>query len=365
MSQVGPVAYSEEQHDCRTHGISRRRILGSFGALGAAAVLPGAVLGQAPARRLIDVHFHMYPPDLQVAMQARQTAHGLGPLPPFVRNWSPATALEEMDRTGTVTSVLSLASAHGNWYETDRASWGRLSRSCNEFAAAMIRDHPGRFGLFASLPMPDVEASLKEIAYALDVLKADGIGLATSFGDLWPGDKRFAPVFEELNRRKAMVVFHPYAPNCCGSNLVPEVAESYLEYPYDTGRCVFSLLFSGTLARLHDIRWTFCHAGGPVPIFASRIATLSKNDKLLAAAAPNGVEFELKRLYFDTANAGRPALDALLDEVAISQVMFGTDWPYVSGAQNAAAIEALNLPRASLEAIQRGNAMRLIPRLRA
>jgi 6-methylsalicylate decarboxylase len=310
---------------------------------------------------MIDIHFHFFPPELQTAMQTYNQAHG-GQLAPFIRNWSPQGSLEVMDKAGIETAVLSLASMRGVWFGADPANWAQLSRACNECAAEMVRNQPGRFGLFASLPLPDVDAALAEITYAFDVLGADGIGLPTSFGDVWPGDARFAPVFEELDRRGAMVVFHPCAPNCCSG--LAGLNESYLEYPYDTGRSALSLLFGGTFAQRRNIRWTFCHGGGPIPVFAARVASLSKMESDLATVAPDGVEAELQRLYYDTANAGGPAMRALLDFVPPSQIMFGTDWPYVSPAQNVASLECLSLPAASRDAILRGNAERLIARLR-
>ena len=136
-------------------------------------------------------------------------------------------------------------------------------------------DHRGRFGLFAFLPMPDVEASLKEIEYALDVMKADGIGLNTSYGDKWLGDPAFKPVMDELNRRKAIVFVHPLGPECC-STLMPYVPASFTEYPQDTNRTVMSLLFSGTFTKTRDVRWIFSHAGAAVPSLAGRVNSLAK-----------------------------------------------------------------------------------------
>src|SRR6202049_2811823 len=126
----------------------------------------------------------------------------------------------------------------------------------------MAKDFPGRFGFFAAVPLPDTEGSLREIAYALDVLKADGIGFLTSYGDKWPGDLAYAPVFDELNRRKAVVYFHPTAPNCCRT-LIPDVPEALTEYPQDTTRAITSLLYSGSFTRFSGIRFIFSHAGGP------------------------------------------------------------------------------------------------------
>jgi len=340
---------------------SRGRALAAFAALAASATLPA---GAQSGSRLIDVHHHFYPRPLIDAMQAWQTKHGLPPLQGGQADWTPARTLEEMDRNGIATAILELASPQGVWFEVAPEAIPVLSRTCNEYAAGLMRDHPGRFGLFASLPMPNVEASLREIAYAFDTLHADGIGLPTSFGDRWPGEAAFAPVFAELDRRKAIVTLHPYAPNCCGT-LIPGVAQSILEYPYDTGRAVLSLLVNGTFARYRQIRWVLPHGGGPLPALAGRIDTFVHNARNIAEIAPNGIDYELKRLYYDTANAAyAPTMAALLTYVAPTQVLFGTDFPYVSGQQNVAGLDGLHLPPATLAAIQRGNITALLPRLR-
>jgi predicted TIM-barrel fold metal-dependent hydrolase len=344
---------------------TRRVVLGTLAAAAAAAVLPRAGGAQSASRGLIDVHHHHFPPALLDAMNAFQARHGLPRVGGPVAAWSAARSLEEMDEAGIRTAILSLASPHGVWFDVERARIPALSRACNEFAASLAREHPGRFGSFASLPMPDVDASLAEIAYALDVLRADGIGLPTSFGDRWPGDPAFTPLWAELDRRKAVVVFHPYAPTCC-ANLVRGVADSYLEYPYDTGRAILSLLFSGTLRRFRNVRWTFCHGGGALPALAGRVASLARAPQrnVLAEVAPEGVAAELKRLYYDTANATAPGtMAALLDLVPSSQVLFGTDVPYVSASENVAGLGALRLAPATVAAIERGNAASLIPRL--
>lgn len=337
---------------------------GALAALGALALFPDAVAAQ-PAPRFIDVHHHFYPSQLLDAMQAYQDKHQLGPLGANVTTWTPARTLEEMDRNGIATAIIELASPKDVWFDVDPAQVPRLSRTCNEYAAGMVRDHPGRFGLFASLPMPDVAASLDEIAYALDTLGADGIGLPTSFGTRYPGERAFLPIYEELDRRKAVVTLHPYAPPCCGGTLVPGVAESILEYPYDTGRAVLSLLVGGVLARYRNIRWVLPHGGGPLPALAGRIKTFLNGARNIAEIAPKGIDYEFRRLYYDTANAAyEPTLDALLAYVPSSQVLFGTDFPYVSAAQNVGGIEAHHFSSGALAAIARGNVTTLLPRLR-
>jgi predicted TIM-barrel fold metal-dependent hydrolase len=348
---------------------TRRTALASIAGLAAGTVLAGRARAQTSTLHgLIDVHHHFYPPPLVAAANAYGAKRGIPPAGGPIGAWTPDRTLAEMDANGIATAVLSLASSGGVWFDQPPAQWAPLARACNDYAAGMMRDHPGRFGLFATLPMPDVDAALKEIAYAFDTLRADGISLPTSWGDRWPGDPAFAPVWDELNRRKAIVVFHPMAPNCCTGALVANAAESYIEYPYDTGRAVESLLFSGTFATHRDVRWTFCHGGGPVPVLAGRIATLSRafRQKNLDEVAPDGVVAELQRLYYDTANATyAPSMAALLAFVPSTQILFGTDYPYVSGKINVDNLVARNLPPATLAAIANGNAQRLIPRLRS
>ena len=357
-------------NDCRHQAHSRSNFLAAAAA-SATMLLPGGrAFAQAtpplPKKRLIDIHHHFYPPELIAVTNAWQAKHGLPPVGALFTGLTPEKSIAEMDAAGTQTSILSLASPHGVWFDADPKTVPALSRACNDHGAKMVRDYPGRFGLFASLPMPDVDASLKEVAYAFDTLHADGIGLPTSFGDRWPGDAAFGPLWAELNRRKAMVVFHPYAPNCCGNLQGSTVAESDLEYPYDTGRTFVSLLFSGTLAKYRDVRWTLCHGGGALPFLAGRIDILTANARVkLDVIAPNGIDAELQRMYFDTANAtSAPALAALLKEIPVSQIMFGTDFPYVTGKQNLGPLEAYGIAPADLAAIERGNAMRMIPRLK-
>jgi 6-methylsalicylate decarboxylase len=353
-------------HEHRHRDISRRSILAALAAAGASTLAPRTGSpGQSgsAATRLVDTHHHYYPREIIDAWQGYMSRHGDGRLQANVANWVPGSSLDEMDKSGVATSILSLASIPGVWFGLDASGMRRMSRLSNEFAAKMVQDHPGRYGLFASLPMPDIDGSLAEIEYAFDTLKADGINLSTSFGDRWPGDPAYKPVFEELNRRKAIVFFHPYAPNCCGG-LNSGVPPGTLEFPYDTGRAITSLLLSGSLARLRDIRWLFSHGGGPMPMLAGRVAYFAGARKDIAEIAPDGVLGELQRLYYDTANAAWPtSMAGLLKMVPPSQVVFGTDFPYVPTTVQVEALEKDGLSPEALAAIHRDNAARLIPRL--
>ena len=310
----------------------------------------------------IDVHHHILPPDYVAAVGDDR----IGPLILAGRTpeWTPAMSVEAMDRNGIATAVTSI-SAPGLWFGDDEQSV-RLARMCNDYAASIRRDHPGRFGLFASLPLPDVDASLAEIEYALDTLNADGIGLLTSFGDRYPGDPAFAPVFDELNRRRAVVYFHPTDAPC--SQCLPEIPAATLDFPFDTTRAVVSLLFSGTFARCRNIRYIFSHAGGTVPFLAERIARLGARPGF-REAVPDGVVAELERLYYDTAlSANRLAFASLLALVTPDKVLFGSDYPFAPEATMTATVEGLiglGLEAEVLRGIERDNALALFPRIRA
>jgi predicted TIM-barrel fold metal-dependent hydrolase len=277
-------------------------------------------------------------------------------------NWTPAGAVEEMDQAGIGTAITSLG-LPGVWFGGAKAARS-LARSCNEFAAKMVKDYPGRFGFFAAVPLPDQEASVKEAEYALDVLKADGIGLVSSYDNKWPGDATFTPVFEELNRRKAVVFIHPAVPGCC-DHLMPGIPASTIEFLFDTTRAITSLLVNGTFSRFPDIRFIFCHAGGTVPVVAARTTAFVDRHEEIAHRLPNGAVFELRKLYYDIANSTNPSsMAALMNLVPTSQMLFGTDFPYVPAAVTANGLDHYGLSSADLRAMGRENAERLFPRLK-
>ena len=246
----------------------------------------------------IDVHHHFYPPEFRQAVNEFS-----GSAMPIVERWTPEASLEEMDKGGVSTAILSLWSIPGVWMGARPEGMRRWARLVNEYAAQMRHDHPGRFGLFAALPLPDVEGSLAEIEHAFDVLGADGVGLMTNFGDTWPGDPKYRPVFEELNR----------------------------------------------------------HSGGTVPVIAGRTGVLSHFSPRMKEVAPHGVDHELQRLHYETANGYHaPNMAALMAYVPVSQIMFGTDYPYVSVEANVDGIAKI-VSGADLDAIRSGNALRMFP----
>lgn len=299
----------------------------------------------------VDVHHHFYPPDLKDVL-------GGGP----TKDWTPQLSLNEMDDHEFASVALSASSIPTDWWRQDDNWLRKTTRRFNEFGAEMVKDRPDRFGLFAFLPMRDVEGSLAEIEYAFDTLGADGIGIATNFGDKWPGDPEFAPVFDELNRRQALVYIHPTVPFCCEGLL--GLGSSLVEYPFDTCRAILSLLFSGTFARCRDIRFVFCHAGGVLPALTGRIEWGISRMKEFEKLAPDGYRAEIEKLHFDTATSGNPiAMGALRALVPVSQIMFGSDYPYGRIGMNLDGLHACGFSNRELAAVERENALRLVPRL--
>ena len=278
-------------------------------------------------------------------------------VPLDMRRWSVEQSLEDMDRFGVSTAILSVT-VPGFWFG-DAAQSRRLARACNEYAAGLSVQYPGRFGFFAAVPIGDTEGSLREIEYALDVLHADGIGLYTSYESRWLGHPTFVPIFEELNRRKAVVYVHPTTPACCGG-LLPEIRSAIIEYGTDTTRAIADFVFSGTASRFQDLRVIFSHAGGTMPFLIGRFMTLSR-EAPFSERLPRGLLHELRRFFYDTAQAAnRGAMSSLLSTIPLSQVVFGTDFPYRSaGIYRTGLLEAGFAPE-ELFKIGRTNALGLL-----
>ena len=311
----------------------------------------------------IDTHHHLFPSRWLAEHTDDIIAVAPGIPPTSATEWTPQKSIDGMDKVGIAAAVLSIATP-GTWFG-DVAEARDLTRYCNEYGARLTADHPSRFGMFASLALPDVDGSLREIEYAYDVLKLDGIGLMTSYDAKWPGDPAFAPVFDELNRRRAVVYFHPTCPPFA-RNLIPEVPPAITEFLFDTTRAINSLLYSGTLSRCPDIRFIFSHGGGTVPFLADRIASLARRPNAgdLRARIPKGVEYELRKLHYDVVSVtGNPhGMRALIGLADPSRLLFGTDFPYYRIDQVDDGTAASKVPELATQAINRANALALFPR---
>ena len=313
----------------------------------------------AMAATRIDVHHHLFPPPFVADLVGREHYLARG----VARHWTPQTSLDDMDAAGIATAFTSITAPGLAFIARERLC--AANRACNEFGARMVVDHPQRFGLFASLPLPNVDDALREIAYALDEIEADGIGVFTSYSGKWLGDPAFAPVMDELDRRGAVVYVHPTVADCC-RNLLPGVADWVLEYPFDTTRAIASLLFGGTLARCPRIRFVFAHVGGVLPLVAEHLVRAAAVDATLAAMAPLGVRAHLRGLHYDTALRMHPAgMRAALQLVDPSQLLLGTDAPLRRSADQLAELHAADLADDVVNMIEGGNARRLLDRYRA
>jgi predicted TIM-barrel fold metal-dependent hydrolase len=303
----------------------------------------------APAAR-IDIHHHLPSP----ALLDWFSANGM---PSIGMTFSVSKSIEDMDKNGVTAAVLS------SFYLFNKPNTRAVAREWNEFAARQMADHPGRFGFFALLPLPDVEGSLIELAYALDVLKADGIGLHTSFGDQRLNDPMFTPMLEELNRRKAVVYVHPNAPACCSNLHQPNIDPSLIEYGTDTTRALAGLVFSGVSQKFPDIRAIFSHAGGTLPYLMTRFINQAKTPAL-AGKFPEGVEREFQRFYYDVAQAyTRGTLLALRTVAPLPHILFGTDFPFRTGAETLAGLKSANVFKTEeLKKVFADNALHLLPR---
>jgi predicted TIM-barrel fold metal-dependent hydrolase len=337
---------------------SRRAILEGLAVAGAGAVLARHLpAAEKESRTIIDVHHHFYPPafvaELERANQNLAAA----------KDWSPAKSLEDMDQAGVAASIASITTPGVSF--GDDALARRLARECNDYAARLASDHPGRFGNFAILPWPNADASLREIEYSLDTLKADGIGMLTNYGDKWFGDPYFAPIFEELNRRKAVVYTHPTSANCC-RNALAGIPDTAIEYGTDTSRAIVRTVFSGTSQRFPDIRLIFSHAGGTMPFLIERLVNLAKTPQY-AKQFPKGYAAEASKFYYDTAQASNPAaMSALRKVVPVSQIVFGTDYPFRTSLDHVKGLKECGVFSAQdIRAIEHENAMKLLPRRRA
>jgi predicted TIM-barrel fold metal-dependent hydrolase len=298
----------------------------------------------------IDVHAHFAPPEW-IAAQGQNII-------PAIKNWTAAWSIEDMDKAGVEKAIMSITTP-GLWF-VDNATARKIARHSNDYAAKLRADHPGRFGLFTALPLPDVEGALKEIAYGLDQLKADGVGLITSYANKWLGDPAFDPVLEELNRRKAVAYVHPTSPDCC-RNLLPGVQDAAIEFGTDTTRTIARIVFGGAAAKFPDIKWIFSHAGGTMPFLLGRFEGMTKQPNY-APKFPNGFAEVARRFSYDTAQAANKICMAALREIVpASRIVFGTDAPFatsldhVHGLQNCGVFNA-----AELRAIDRDNALALL-----
>lgn len=307
-----------------------------------------------PKEGRFDIHYHVVMPGSALARTAGGPAE-----------WTPARAIEELDRNGVATGFVSSAAGFG---EADVATARRNARRWNDYVVKLRGEHPGRFGLLGALPLPDIEGSLAEAAYVFDTLKADGLGIQTSYGDLWLGDATFDPLWAELERRRAVVYVHPTdAPCCTGlSYMKAPVFGSWIEWPMNSARTMFSLLLAQVPRQFPSIRFIFAHDGGTMPLLVGRIQGMAQNSRpdfpaKVKEIFPDGVEAEYRKFYFDTAQGYAPVnFAAMRSLVPESHILFGSDYPFFPIGSAVDGLLKLNLPPALRQAIERSNVEALL-----
>ena len=308
----------------------------------------------------IDVHHHVLPEfykDSQRAVGISGTAYRGFP------DWTPEKSLALMETTNTTTSILSFTSPGIFFGDIDVTR--NLARRCNDYLAKLAADYPGKFGGFAFLPLPDIDASLREIDRVLDELKLDGITLLTSVDERYIGHPDFEPIYEELNHRKAVTFIHPcYPPGTEAQGW--NIPRMIIDYPFETTRVATNLIFNGVMERLPNIRFILSHSGGALPFLAHRI-TIFDRQTPFQEKYPKGALHYIKQFYFDTALSGdTAALDCLASIAHPDRILFGSDYPYIS--ETVAEVETAGFDsyngfnKETFEAINRRNAEILFPR---
>jgi predicted TIM-barrel fold metal-dependent hydrolase len=312
---------------------------------------------------LVDVHAHFTTPGYVRAATGAGHVHPDGM--PGYPGWSPAEHLDLMDRHGIRTALLSISSP-GTHFGDDRAA-RELTREVNDVGAGLVRDHPGRFGHFASLPVPDVDASLAEAARALDELGSDGVTVESNAGGVYLGDARLHPLWEELHRREAVVFLHPTSPPCHEAVSLGR-PRPMLEFVFDTARTVSDLVLGGVLTRFPGIRWIVPHGGGVLPLLADRLELFRTAFSDPDPSVPPVPE-QLRALWFDMAGTPFPRqVPALAAVAGTGHLLYGSDYCWTPAAAVAAQIASVDAaaPPAdggSWRSLTTANAVRLLPRL--
>ena len=339
--------------------ISRREV---FKTLGAAGLVAGAfsvesldLFGQFVTKSTakggrIDVHHHHVPSGMG--------AGGRGAA------WTVEATLEQMQKFDIAVAVLSMTQMGNVLYDNTEKGRAQVRRG-NEYGAKLMGDHPKKFGLFAGVPLPDIDGVMKEIAYSFDTLKADGIGIYTNDNQTrWPGDPYFDPMWQELNRRHAIVYMHPLAPPCC-TDLNDSVPTAMNEFDFDITRACTSIIANGIFHRFPDVKVIIPHSGGTMPMIAGRIKDRYPHDPIHEEYIPNGVIAELQKFYLDIAHASFPyPMAAMMKFAKPDHILFGTDYPFEPIESTVNELPGLGLSAPVMRAIERENAEKILPRFK-
>jgi len=347
--------------------VSRRAFLSGLAAAGTAALMRDVLTAQqtlpppTPGRRIIDVHYHYSSPMYREVLRPM----GTGQTP--IIEWNDVKAVEDMDRYGVAVSMLSISEPGVHFGDDAKAR--ALARDCNEYGVTLMQKYRGRFGLFAILPLPDVDGALKEIEYAFDTLKADGVCFMSSYpypgkyqGNKYLGDPLFTPVMEELNRRRAVAYTHPFRADPM-YNLLPDRRAMGITLSTDTTITLQSVLDNNIAEKFPNIRFIWSHGGGTMPYLTGRMGVgLGPDGK------PNARMAAILSFYYDTAQAFNPfTLDGFTKLIPNPHILFGSDYLGTAGSAGnvVRGLESYTgFTPAQLRAVERDNALELFPRLK-
>jgi predicted TIM-barrel fold metal-dependent hydrolase len=311
----------------------------------------------------IDTHHHLLPDFFFEATNEKESP--VGGLKP--QSWTPEGSLAFMDEAGIDVAILSISTP--GIQLPDRNAGRELARKCNELAASLITKYPKRFGAFAGVSMSNIDDAIDEVKYALDVLKLDGVVLFTNSNGVYLGNKIMKSLFDELQRRKAVVYVHPNAsPDPVAHHL--GLTDNLIDFPGDTTRAIAQLHYGGTFAATPDVKYIFSHAGGTAPYLAGRFAIVDEMNVMGDSSRRGTAAETFRKLYWDTALAwSEPVLHTLREVAGPDKILFGTDFPYlrkdIAVRSRGKVAVSKELPGKEKSQVLGGNALELFPRFKS
>jgi predicted TIM-barrel fold metal-dependent hydrolase len=300
----------------------------------------------------IDTHHHYIPEFYRDFMADNDLTAGGWPTPP----WSLEAGLSLMDDEQIASSILSLSSPGTHFGDDQQAR--ELARRVNDYGAELAKDRPDRFGLFATLPLPDVDGAIAEATRAVDELNADGVVVLSNVGGKYLGDPSYEPLWEMLAERDVVVFVHPDAPQI---KMLPGMPSPLLDFPFDTTRTALHLVANGVLRRHPNLRIILSHAGGFLPYAAYRFTGAAQFNE---GVTQETILEDLRRFYFDTALSSSPAgMPSLLAFADPTHITYGSDFPFAPNtAEFDSMLDGYDCHASTHHAINRGNAELLFPR---
>ena len=285
-----------------------------------ATIISMVLASTAFAQGVIDVHSHIITPEFVSSLESEGRLMDEGfPLPKY----DVTNHLKWMDEAGVQTSILTLAAP--------QPTSADVVRQANEAAARIKQEHPGRFLFCAALPLPDVNAAIREAVYALDMLKADGIKLATNVGGQYLGAPELDTLFAVLNERKAVVILHPHRPDPVNRQVMQQTPLAMQEYLSETTRAVSNMISRNVLARYPNVKVVVPHCGAYLPLAIPRMKSLTPVMQANKMVGEIDYEANLRALYYDLAGAHSPeVIRMLLTITTPDHLLYGSDYPYVA-----------------------------------